>query len=135
MIQNSDGLRVLVGDGEEVESFSALRGMTVSRLEITQQLHMADAVGEGAWQTGVGTSQRHAVIECAALASDEAPAGRLRALALSGVGGTMRLELAGDEAFEFVAYVTRYREVTQPGQVKRFECRLESAGAASVVAL
>lgn len=134
-IQHSDGLSLLVGDGEVSEAFTALRGLTVSRLEVEQVLHMATAVAADAWQNGVGTSQRRVVIACEALANDEAAALRLRGLAIGGASGNIQLELAGSETLECAVYVTEYREVIQAGQVKRLVCRLESSGAVSVAAL
>ncbi len=127
-VQGSDGLSLLIGDGEVSESFAALSGAVISRLEVVQALATSNGVADSAWQTGVGVSQRRAVIECEALATDTAPASRLRSLALNGEGGMIRLQVASDETLAFQAYVTEYREVLAPGQIKKLVCRLESAG-------
>ena len=65
----------------------------------------------------MGTGERQAVIECEAFANDEAAALRVRALAMSGLAGNVKLEMHGAQTLQVAAYVTSYREVIQAGAV------------------
>lgn len=129
----SDGLSLLVGDGLMSESFNALKGASVSRLEITQRNNGSAAIASDAWQVSVGTTERRAVVEVDALATDDASALRLRLLALTGVSGNVRLELNASETLRFSALVTQYREVIDAGAIKRLSARLESTGTVTIV--
>ncbi len=131
---NSDGLSLFVGNGASpTEIFSVLRGTVISRFEMSQQISDSNTISGDAWLVGVGTTERRAVIECDVLATDEPPAERLRSLAMSGAASNVRLGLKTSEKVQFSAYVTRYREVLQSGEIKRLLIRLESSGAVSLV--
>lgn len=132
-VLGSDGLSLLVGDGAGSEVFTALKGLSINQFEIVQQSAASTALGSSAWRTSVGVSERSALIDYEAFATDDAAAVRVRSLAISGASGNFRLELTGSETFRFTAYVTNYRETTQAGAVKRFSCRLESSGVPTVV--
>ncbi len=125
----SDGLSLLVGDGGGTEIFNALKGASVARLEITQRNQDSSAVGTDAWAVSVGVSERRALVEVDALATDDAAAVRVRSLALSGAVGNFKLELSASQTLSFSAVVTQYREVIGVGAVKRMTARLESSGA------
>jgi hypothetical protein len=98
-----DGLSLLVGDGAATEGFIALRGLTVIQLEISQRGYLASAVAAHAWQQQVGTANRQLVLEAQSYATDEAPALRLRTLAMTGDTGNFKLELQGAEAMALSA--------------------------------
>lgn len=129
----SDGLSLLVGDGGGTEIFNPLTGCAVSKLEISQRGHVAGAVTTDAWQVHAGMSDRRAMIECEAYATDDAAPLRVRSLMLSGLAGNFKLKLRGTETLQFSAFVTLYREVIAAGEIKKLMCRLESTGAVSVV--
>lgn len=129
----SDGLGLLIGDGATTETFTALKGGIISRFEINQRGHVANAVATDAWQVQAGTSARHVTLECEAYATDEASASRVRNLAMSGAQGNFKLQLRTAETLQFSAYVTQYREIIGAGEIKKLQCRLESSGAASLV--
>jgi hypothetical protein len=132
-IIGSDGLSLLVGDGAGSESFTALTGATISKLEITQKNNASKAIATDAWAISVGMTDRSAVIECDALMSDTAQAQRLRSLAFGGLPGNFKLELNAAETLVFSAVPTLYREVIEAGEIKKLVCRLESTGALTVV--
>ena len=131
-ILTSDGLSLRVGDGAVSEVFSVLRGATITQLTLSQRLVDRNAVTDGVWAAGVGTTGRRAVIDCDALATNETAAIRVRTLALTGAAGNFRLDADPAETVAFQAYVTQYKEITQAGLVKRFTCRLESTGVVTV---
>lgn len=124
----ADGLSVLVGDGAASEAFNVLKGGRVVRFELTQRNNTSLAVASDAWGVTVGTSARRMLLDIEALATDEAAATRLRALAMSGASGNVRLELSGAETLNCAAVVTLYREVTAAGDIKQLQCRLEGSG-------
>jgi hypothetical protein len=128
----ADGLSLLVGDGATTELFNALKGSAVTRLEVTQRGHVANAIASDAWQTLVSTSNRNVVIESECYATDDAPALRIKALALSGVAANFKLQLRGAETLVLSAFVMQYREDIAAGDIKRMRFRLESNGAASL---
>jgi len=128
-IIGSDDLSLLVGDGATTEIFTPLKGARVTRLEITQRGYAENSVANDAWIARVGTGERQAVIECEAFANDEAAALRVRALAISGLAGNVKLEMHGAQTLQLAAYVLSYREVIQAGEVKTLLVRLESSGA------
>lgn len=129
----SDTLSLLIGDGGGPEVFTALKGARVTRLDINQKSNVANAISTDGWLVEAGTSARRALIECEAFATDEAPALRLRTLALSGALGNFKLELSATQTLVFSGVVTNYREVIDAGEIKRLQCRLETSGAVSVV--
>jgi hypothetical protein len=110
-----DGLSLLVGDGAATEGFIALRGLTVIQLEISQRGYLASAVAAHAWQQQVGTANRQLVLEAQSYATDEAPALRLRTLAMTGDTGNFKLELQGAEAMALSATLVLYQEQTSAG--------------------
>ncbi len=128
----SDGLSLLVGDGGSPEVFTALNGVSLRTLELTQKNHSTGTLGGTAWLTTNGASARQAVLECDAYATNDAPALRLRSLMLSGATGNVKLKLSASETLSFAALVTRYREIIEAGNVKRLIFRLESSGVVSV---
>lgn len=128
----ADGLSLFVGDGATIELFSALKGSTIVRFEMTQRGHVANAVASDAWQTLVGTSNRNVVIECECFATDETPALRIKLLGLSGAAANFKLQLRSLETLEFSAVVMQYREDIAASDIKRVRFRLESSGAASL---
>lgn len=129
VVHSSDGLSLLVGDGLVSETFFALKGLEINRLQVNQQLVDTQAVSSHAWKVGCGTIDRRAVVECTALATDQVSALRVRELALSGAVGNFILNLTGVSNAQFGAYVTKYLELTQPGSIKRIQVQLESTGA------
>lgn len=129
----SDGLSLFVGDGGGLEVFTALKGAAITRLEITQRSNPSLAISSDAWIAEVGASGRRAVMECEAYATDEAPSIRLRSLTLSGLNGNFRLKLNATETLAMNALVTQYREVIEPGGIKKLQCRLESSGAITLL--
>lgn len=128
----SDGLNLLVGDGATAEIFTALKGTTITRLEVTQRGHVANAVASDAWQTLVGTSNRNVIIECECFATDEAPALRIKTLGLSGDVANFKLQLRSSETLVLSAVLMQYREDIAAGDIKRVRFRLESSGAVSL---
>ena len=128
----ADGLNLIVGDGAVTEIFTALKGTTITRLEVTQRGHVANAVASDAWQTLVGTSNRNVVIECECFATDEPPALRIKLLGLSGAVANFKLQLRSAETLQFSAVVMQYREDIAAGDIKRVRFRLESSGVASL---
>lgn len=129
----SDGLNLLMGDGAVSEVFNPLKGASIKRLEITQRLHTANAIRDDAWQQQAGTSERKAVIECEAYATDDAAALRLRSLAMGGDAGNIRLAVSQTQILEGAIRVSRYEETITPGDVKRLSFRLESTGSVSLM--
>jgi len=128
----SDGLSLLVGDGATTEIFTALKGTTIARLEITQRGNVGNAIAADAWQVQVGTSNRLAVIECDSYATDEAAMLRIKTLAMSGALGNFKLQLRSAETLLISAVVIQYREEIAPGEIKRVRFRLESSGEVSL---
>lgn len=128
----ADGLNLLVGDGAITEIFTALKGTTITRLEVTQRGHVANAVANDAWQTLVGTSSRNMVIECECYATDDAAALRIKALGLGGEVANFKLQLRSAETLVLSAVVMQYREDIAAGDIKLMRFRLESSGAASL---
>lgn len=128
----SDGLSLLVGDGAGSELFSPLKGAAVTRLEISQRSNVNNAISDDAWLVHAGASGRRAVIECEAYATDEAPATRVRSLAMNGDNGNFRLKVSSTQTLSLNATVTMYREMIAAGGIKRLQCRLESSGAAVI---
>jgi len=129
----SDNLSLLIGDGGGPEVFAALKGASIARFEMTQKSNVANAISADGWLVEAGASGRRAVIECEAYATDEAPAVRLRTLALGSTTGNFKLEITPTQSLVFAAVVTSYREVIGAGEMKRLLCRLESSGAVTVV--
>lgn len=129
----SNGLSLLVGDGATTEIFTPLKGAVITRLELAQRGVVSNAIGSDAWQVQVGAANRKLVLECEAYATDEAPAQRLRTLALTGGLGNLRLKLSPMETLQCAALVVLYREVIAAGEVKKLVCRVESSGAVLVV--
>lgn len=130
----SDGLRLLVGDGgSPSETFNALKGALIHRLEINQRAVAGNSIDSTAWQRITGCTNRSVTLECEALANDEAAAVRLRELAMGGTSGNVRLELKTGQRIDMEIYVSRYSESIQPGNIKRLECRLESSGVSVLV--
>lgn len=129
----SDNLSLMIGDGGGPEVFSPLKGASIARLEITQKSNAGTAISTDGWLVEAGTSGRRARIECEAFATDEAPAVRLRTLALTGGIANFKLELSPTQSFAFAAIVTSYREAIDAGEIKRLRCQLESSGAVTVV--
>ena len=128
----SDGLSLLVGDGGAPETFNTLRGMTLTRFDLTQKLQDNPAVSTSNWASGVAVTNQRLVIEVSSLATDEAAALRVRSLALSGNVGNFKLELTGSSLATFAAFITRYRETIAGGEVKTVSFTLTSSGAASI---
>lgn len=133
VVIGGDGLSLLVGDGAATEGFIALRGLTVIQLEISQRGYLASAVAAHAWQQQVGTANRQLVLEAQSYATDEAPALRLRTLAMTGDTGNFKLELQGAEAMALSATLVLYQEQTSAGEIKRLRFRLESSGEPSLI--
>lgn len=128
----ADGLNLFVGDGAITEIFTALKGVTITRLEVTQRGHVANAVASDAWQTLVGTSNRNVVIECEGFATDDTATLRIKALGLGGEVANFKLQLSSAETLALRAVVMQYREDITAGDIKRVQFRLESSGAASL---
>ncbi len=127
----SDGLGLWVGNGDVPEKFDQLRGVVISRFEITQRVSDSNAIAADAWSAGVAISSRRMVIECEALATDEAPANRIRGFAMNGESTNIKLYLKPGEQIECSVFITRYHEIIQAGEIKRLQIRLESTGVAS----
>jgi hypothetical protein len=132
-VLGSDGLSLLVGNGAGSEVFSALKGVAITRLEVTQRSHIATAISADAWQVSAGASNRRAVIDGEAYATDDASTLRLRSLALAGGTGNFKLKLSGSETLQFSAVVTLYHERTEAGRIKRVQFTLDSSASASVI--
>jgi hypothetical protein len=128
----SDGLSLLVGNGAGSETFTPLKGLTLTDLQISQRNHISSALSSDAWQVSIGTSARRAVIEATAYATDDAATLRLRSLALAGTSGNFKLELSTTETLQLTAVVISYQERIQANSMKRIEFRLESSNAALV---
>ncbi len=128
----SDGLSLLVGDGAGTETFTALKGASLAQFSVTQRAHVASAIGSDAWLVQQGASNRQAVIDCTAYATDEAPALRVQSLALSGLTGNFKLELRSGQTLSLNAVVTSYAETIAQGDIKTVKFRLESNGDVSL---
>ena len=127
-IISSDGLSLLVNDLGGPR-FSILRGVTVTRLDISQKLVDSTAIAEDAWRVGVSTVECRLIVDCTVLATDESPAVYVRSLAFEGTSGTFSLMIAPTQTLDFDAFVTDYKEIIAAGQAKQLSFRLESTGA------
>lgn len=128
----SDGLSLMVGDGASSEVFLPLRGAEIQRFEITQTLQDTPAIRSDAWREVVGMTDRRVMLECTAIASDEAAATRVRTLALLGNAGNFRLQCSAAQHYAFSAHVTNYRELLQGGTLKRLQFEVASSTAVTV---
>lgn len=133
MVIGSDGLSLYVENTSLSGAFDALAGMTVTRFEVQQRLVDSNAVSDDAWVNGAAISARRLMLEAEALATDSVAAEQLRSIALSGELWVFRLALTTAQMLECTAFVTQYREVIQPGEIKKLQIRLESSGAVTVV--
>lgn len=129
---SADGLSLLVGDGQPTEQFTALPGARLIQLDVIQEAQENRAVATDAWAVASSVTQRRAVIELEALATDVAAAARVRSLALFGGAGNFRLETKASEVFAFAAWVTRYREHTDAGALKVLRVQLSSTGSMAI---
>ncbi len=129
----SDGLALRIGDGAPSEVFQPLKGVVITRLDMSQRPHIMSAISTDGWQAQLPPTTRQLVIECEAYANDEPAALRLRHAALLGIRVNIELATASNEHFAAQVYVLRYQENTVPGEIKKIICRLESSGAASLI--
>jgi hypothetical protein len=132
-VLKSDGLTLKVEDGSSPGQFHVLRGVTISRLDITQRLHDNTAIAGDGWLVSHGVSERRCVVECDVLATDEFAATRLYDLAVGDVSGNFEISIRPEQYLQCTAFVTQYREIIQPGEIKRLQLRLESSGVVSLV--
>lgn len=131
-ILSAENLSLLLGDGATSEIFNSLKAARLLRFELTQRNYPSSAIGADIWAVSVSVGNRRAVIDGEAMASDEAAAVRLRALAFSGAPGNFRLELSGTQIMSGSAVVTQYREAIAPGDIKQVQFRLETSGPAVI---
>ena len=129
----SDGLSLLIGDGASTEVFTVLSGVTVATFDLTQEIAENKAIASDAWRRSTAVASRQVALSGDGLMTDEAAQQRLRSVSLNGQIANFQLKLASAETLVFSAYVSSYREVTQPGNVKRLSFQLESHGVVSVV--
>ena len=133
-ILTSDGLSLSVGDGAGTETFTMLRGVQITRFDLTQKLNDNDAVASDAWGVGAAVTNRRVILSCEGLMTDETALRRIRAVALGGLPANFKLALGAGETLGLSAYVTGYRETIQPGAVKKFSFEVESSGAVTIAA-
>lgn len=129
----SDGLSFYVENAAGSGAFDALPGMSITRVDVEQRLADSTAVTADAWANVLGVAARRVLVEAEALATDSVVAERLRDITLSGESSLFRLALTTERALQCAAFVTHYREITQPGEMKHVQVRLESTGEVTVV--
>ena len=125
---HGSSLRLRVGDGGDTEVFLVLNGCEIKRFDLTQTLIDSTAIGIDNWSVGLTTTEKRAIVDCTCLGTDENASARIRYLALNSASGRFSLDSNATSLFTFTAFISQYREDSEPDQIKRVRFRLESTG-------
>ncbi len=122
-------MMIRIGDGASpTESFTALDGVQVTRMKLTQEAVDTDAVRSSGWIERLAAAERSLMLRAEGVYTDSAAEQMLQAAAMAGQVKNMQLTFGNDDVLSGAFIITGFEREGEVGDVESYALELVSAG-------
>ena len=133
--QKGSLMLIKVGDGAEVENYSTLGGLRLSRMILNQAVMDASCIGSGQWQQLIsGAGLRSISLDGDGIFMDSAAEERARGYAFSGSAQHFRMYFGNGDYFQGSFIIRSYSRSGSYLTEEVYSLHMESAGNVAFVA-
>jgi TP901-1 family phage major tail protein len=123
-------IRLRIGDGATpTESFTALSGLQITRMQLSQEAVDLDAVRGSGWIERLAAGERSLMLRAQGVYTDCAPEQMLQTAAMTGQAKNMQLAFGNGDVVSGAFIMTSFEREGEVGDIESYALELKSAGA------